>query len=167
MSDRLPIEPPELLFCAAGTAPTLHVPGVGVTISTLVATADSAGKLAVLEYTAPPMFRGPAPHWHSQVTETFVGLGGVAHLRSGDTEVLLEPGSVAVVPPGVVHTFSNPSAEPARFLVIATPGAGLEGYFGELAGLIAASPEWPPRDPAAMAEIAARYDTFSPPAPAV
>jgi mannose-6-phosphate isomerase-like protein (cupin superfamily) len=167
MPDTAPILPPEMLFRAAGDAPTLHVPGLGVTIRTLVATADAEGKLAVLEYTAPPLFRGPAPHWHSQVTETFIGVSGLPHLKSGDAEFVLEPGAVAVIPPRVVHTFSNPGDEPARFLVLAAPGAGLEGYFGELAQLIAASPEWPPRDPASVAEIASRYDTFSAPPPPV
>jgi hypothetical protein len=79
--------------------------------------------------------------------------------------VALGPGAVAVVPPRAVHRFSNPGDAPARFLVLATPGAGLDRYFAELAELIAASPVWPPADPGAVAAIAERYDTFSPPAP--
>jgi hypothetical protein len=39
---------------------------------------------------------------------------------------------------------------------------GLEGYFAELAALIAASPVWPPADPTAVAALARRYDTFAP-----
>lgn len=96
--------PHPVLARAAADAPTISIPSLGVTIRTLVASAESGGALAALEYTAPP-----------------------------------------------------------RFLVLATPGAGLEGYFGELARLIAESPVWPPADREAVAAIAARFDTFGPP----
>ena len=164
MSHPAPVSPGEIVVRTAVDAPTVHVAPLGVTIRTLVATAESGGTLAALEYTAPAAFRGPAPHWHAVLTETFVGLDGEARVRAGERDVVLEPGAVVVVPPGVVHAFSNPGDRPARFLVLATPGAGLEGYFAELAQLIAASPVWPPADPAAVAALAARYDTFPPPA---
>ena len=156
--------PPAVLVRSASDAPTLAVATLGVTIRTLVATAESGGALAVLEYTAPPQFRGPAPHWHATVTETFLGLEGTLTLHSEAGDVALGPGAVTVVPPRVVHRFSNATDAPARFLVLATPGAGLEGYFAEIARLIAANPVWPPADPGTVAAVAARYDTFSPPA---
>ena len=154
---------PAARFRAAGDVPMLAVARLGVTIRTLVATADSGGALATLDYEAPAGFRGPAPHWHATITETFIGVAGTPRLRAGDAEHVLQPGAVVVVPPRVVHAFSNPGPHPARFLVLATPGMGLEGYFPELAALIAASPVWPPADPGAVAAIAARYDTFGPP----
>jgi quercetin dioxygenase-like cupin family protein len=153
---------PSLLRRAAEDAPTVHVAGVGVTVRTLVATAESGGALALLEYTAPPRFRGPAPHWHAMLTETFVGLDGAPVLHAGGEQTTLGPGAVVLVPPRVVHAFANPGDAPARFLVAATPGMGLEGYFAELATLIAASPVWPPADPTAVAALARRYDTFNP-----
>ena len=157
---------PALLVRAAADAPTVTVAPLGVTIRTLVASAESGGALAALEYTAPPRFRGPAPHWHATVTETFIGVEGTLTLHVDGGDAALEPGAVAVVPPRVVHRFSNATDAPVRFLVLATPGAGLEGYFAELARLIAESPVWPPADPEAVARIAARYDTFGPPVPA-
>jgi quercetin dioxygenase-like cupin family protein len=157
---------PALLTRAAADAPTLHIAPLGVTVRTLVSSKESGGAFALLEYTAPPGFRGPAPHWHAVLTETFIGQAGALRLRTGEGEFTLEPGAVVVVPPRTVHAFSNPGEEPARFLVLATPGMGLEGYFGELAALIEASPVWPPSDPSAVAAIASRYDTFSPPVPA-
>jgi hypothetical protein len=75
---------------------------------------------------------------------------------------------VVVVPPRVVHGFANTGDEPARFLVLATPGAGLDGYFAELARLVGDAAEWPPTDPALLAALLAlaeRHDTFAPPAP--
>lgn len=55
------------------------------------------------------------------------------------------------MPPGVVHTFANEGAEPARVLNLFSP-AGLEGYVRELAALGG------PPEPATMAELASRYD---------
>lgn len=156
---------PAVLVRSADDAPTVSVATLGVTIRTLVASAESGGALAALEYTAPPQFRGPAPHWHATVTETFLGVEGTVTLHTDAGDVALGAGAVAVVPPRVVHRFSNATETPARFLVLATPGAGLDGYFAELARLIAASPVWPPADPGAVAALAARYDTFSPPVP--
>lgn len=153
---------PALLGRAAADAPTVHVAGVGVTVRTLVSTDESGGALALLDYTAPPSFRGPAPHWHAVLTEVFVGLEGAPVLRAGGEETTLAPGAVVQVPPRVVHAFANPTDAPARFLVLATPGMGLEGYFADLARLIAESPTWPPADPGAVAAIARRYDTFDP-----
>jgi mannose-6-phosphate isomerase-like protein (cupin superfamily) len=154
-----------LLCRAAADAPTVHVAALGVTVRTLVATGESGGALAALDYSAPPGFRGPAPHWHEGVTETFIGVEGEPVVRSGGVEFTLAPGTVVVVPPRTVHAFANPGAAPARFLVLATPGAGFEEYFPALARLIEASPVWPPADPGAVALLASRYDTFPPPAP--
>jgi quercetin dioxygenase-like cupin family protein len=158
--------PPTVLARTASDVPTLTIPPLGVTIRILVASAESGGALAALEYTAPPQFRGPAPHWHATVTETFLGVEGTLMLHSDAGDVALGPGAVAVIPPRVIHRFSNATDAPARFLVLATPGAGLEGYFVELTRLIAESPVWPPADPSVVSTIAARYDTFSPPVPA-
>ena len=168
MSSTGSIPSPAARLRAAADLPTLAVARLGVTIRTLVATPDAGGALAALDYEAPPRFRGPAPHWHAVITETFIGVSGAPVLRAGDAEHVLGPGAVAVVPPRVVHAFSNPGDEPARFLVLATPGAGLEGYFTELARLVGDAPAWPPTDPAVLAalgELAERYDTFSPPVP--
>ena len=58
--------------------------------------------------------------------------------------------TMAAVPPGTVHGFSNPGETPARFLDIHAPG-GFEGYFRELAAVGT-------RDPAVNAQIGSRYD---------
>lgn len=161
-----PSAAPAPLLRAHPDAPTVRLEALGVTIRTRVATGESGGALALLEYAAPPGFRGPAPHWHAVLTETFVGLEGEAQVRVGDGTLRLGPGAVAVVPPRVVHAFANPGAAPARFLVLATPGEGLEGYFTALAAIVAAQPAWPPTDPAVLetlTAIAARHDTFAPP----
>ena len=73
-------------------------------------------------------------------------------------------GSFVFIPRGCSHGFANPSADPARILPVATPGAirlveelfGLEraGQSGVQAGLDHAAV-----DPAAAAALYARYDS--------
>jgi quercetin dioxygenase-like cupin family protein len=135
---------------------------MGVSVRVLVATAETGGAYAVLEYAAPPRFRGPMPHYHRQGAETFYGLSGGMTLRAAGQETVLGPGATVTVPPGVVHSFANPTDEPATMLVVFAPGAGIENYFADLAALIAASPSWPPADPTAVIELAKRYDTYAP-----
>jgi glyoxylate utilization-related uncharacterized protein len=74
-------------------------------------------------------------------------------VRIGDETVEVRAGSYAFVPPGTVHTFSNTSDEVVRVLNLMAPG-GFEQYLKEAAAAIG---EGPP-NPAAMAEIASRYD---------
>ena len=74
-------------------------------------------------------------------------------LRLGDETLELVPGSFACVPPGTVHTFSNHSEQPARFLNFNTPG-GWENYMRDLAGALAAGSPTPEE----IGKIASRYD---------
>jgi quercetin dioxygenase-like cupin family protein len=104
-----------------------------------------------------PGFPGPVPHRHARMTDSFLVLGGRPAFRVGEARLDPEPGTWLSVPPGNVHTFWNDSSEPAQMLNAMAPG-GLEQYLKEVAA--AARPDAPP-DPAAMAEIASRYD-FAP-----
>jgi uncharacterized cupin superfamily protein len=54
--------------------------------------------------------------------ELFVVLSGHPILRTGDGEEELAPGDVVSMPPGLegLHTFTNPTDEPARVLAIST-----------------------------------------------
>ena len=82
-------------------------------------------------------------------------LEGTLRIRLSDDELDAPAGSYAFVPPGAVHTFSNPGDEPARVLNLMAPG-GFEQYLKEVvraAEVAGGSP-----DPAVMAEIASRYD---------
>jgi hypothetical protein len=72
----------------------------------------------------------------------------------GDDEQEIEAGTFVCVPPGVVHTFSNPGNAPVRFLNFNTR-AGWEGYMRELA---AAASEERPLTPEVIGPIASKYD---------
>lgn len=151
---------PSALLLMPGDGETLT--GMGVTMSYKTTGAQSAGQWLVMEYTAPPQFSGPPPHWHKVTTEIFYVLDGTLTLSAGDAVIQAGPGGYAYVPPGTVHGFSNQTDAPATFLLIASP-AGLENYFQELADLIKDETSWPPKDMSKVVALMAKYDTFAPP----
>jgi len=134
---------------------------LGVRIKTLVSSADTGGAWALIDYTAPPLFRGPIPHWHGRTAELFHVLEGTLTMWLEGRTIHLPVGGSVLVPPGTLHQFSNTSPDPVRFLAQFSPG-GLEDYFLELAELVAEEPIWPPADPSRVLALAERYDTYSP-----
>jgi len=115
---------------------------------------DGEGTFSLTETTIAPGFPGPVPHVHDKLADSFYVLEGVLVVRLDTKEVEAAPGSFAFIPPGNVHTFSNPSAAPTRVLNLMAPG-GFEQYLKEAAQ---AMPAAGPPDPAVMADIASRYD---------
>jgi uncharacterized cupin superfamily protein len=83
----------------------------------------------------------------------FYVLEGTMTLRVGDETRTAGPGTFACVPPGTVHTFSNPTDAPVRFLNFSTP-LGWERYMCELA----AAGQAGPLTAEAIGEIASRHD---------
>lgn len=114
---------------------------------------DGDGTFYLGEGTLAPGFPGPPPHFHQHLVDSFFVLDGTLTLRIGDDTVEAPAGSFAVVPPGNVHTFSNPRDQAVQVLNIMAPG-GFEQYLKEAAAAGVG-------DPAALAEIASRYD-FTP-----
>ena len=140
----------------------MHRPGEGEVLemgpSTLAikATSDeTAGSFFLSESTIAPGFPGPPPHVHDRLHDMFYVLEGALTLRLEDEEIEAPPGSFVCIPPGTVHTFSNRSEAPVRFLNFNTPG-GWEGYMRDLAAASAAGT--PPRSPEEIGRIASRYD---------
>ncbi|MFL5804518.1 MAG: cupin domain-containing protein [Roseiflexaceae bacterium] len=60
--------------------------------------------------------------------------GEAKAITLGEETITATPGASVYIPPGVVHTFFNPTAEPVKFLVWLTPG-DFAGYFEELFAL--------------------------------
>jgi mannose-6-phosphate isomerase-like protein (cupin superfamily) len=137
----------------------IHRPGEGEHVGgatgvTIKATgADTAGSFYLGEAVIAPGFPGPPPHVHERLHDMFYVLEGALALRLGEETVELGPGSFVCVPPGVVHTFSNPFEEAVRLLNFNTP-AGWEDYMRDLGALTAKG------TPSAheIAEVASRYD---------
>jgi mannose-6-phosphate isomerase-like protein (cupin superfamily) len=109
---------------------------------------DAIGSVTVIDFELAPESAGPPLHLHERITDSFWVLEGTLTVLMDGEEREAAAGSHVVVPPGNVHSVSNPSAEPVRFLNISTPG-GLERYLRELAA-----------DPSDFAAIAARHDVI-------
>jgi uncharacterized cupin superfamily protein len=69
--------------------------------------------------TDPPSYIAPL-HRHDRDDEAWYVLEGVLAFRVNDAEVKVPAGGGIVVPRGTAHTFWNPSARPARYLIVMT-----------------------------------------------
>lgn len=92
-------------------------------------------------------------HIHPAFDETFYVLDGTLAFRLGDNTRDVSSGTVAFVPRGTAHTFANPGDQPARILVLVTPG-GFERYFEELIASINAGDGVPAAEELAALRIA-------------
>jgi mannose-6-phosphate isomerase-like protein (cupin superfamily) len=95
---------------------TVHQSGEGERIGgpttvTLKATGEETNDSFYLE----AGFPGPPPHRHRRLHDMFYVVDGTLTMRLGDETLELERGSFVCVPPGVVHTFSNPRDTPVKF----------------------------------------------------
>src|ERR1700759_3264719 len=112
---------------------------------TIKATAeDTGGAFGLWESFVPPG-SSPALHVHRREEETFWVLDGRLTIRCGDRTFSAGPGSMAVLPRNVPHTFVAEGDTPAHLLNPAPPG-GVEGYF-VAAGREAENEGLPPAGP--------------------
>lgn len=110
--------------------------GSGPASAVLKATSISTGGgFSMSETTIQAGFPGPPPHSHTRLTDTFYVLDGTLTVRVGEEKIDAPPGSYVCIPPGTVHTFSNESSAPVRFLNINSP-AGWENYLRDIAELM-------------------------------
>jgi mannose-6-phosphate isomerase-like protein (cupin superfamily) len=118
---------------------------LGGSIAVRLRREQTDGRLGLIEQVIPGGYPGPALHVHPDFDETFYVIDGTLALRLGDEARDAGPGTVVFVPRGTPHTFANTAPEPARTLVLVTPG-GFEEYFEELIGLIARTGGLPPEE---------------------
>ena len=126
----------------------------GPTSVTIKATGEDTNNSFYLgETVVQPGFPGPPPHTHERLHDMFYVLEGTLTMRLGDETIELAEGGFVCVPPGVVHTFSNPGPTSVRLLNFNTP-AGWENYMRDLGAALAhgtpSSEE--------IGRIASRYD---------
>jgi mannose-6-phosphate isomerase-like protein (cupin superfamily) len=105
-------------------------PGFGVK----VATADSEGRLAVLENR---MDVDIPSHVHELMDEFVYVLEGEMEIDFQGRTYRLTPGMCALLPHGIPHAMRNASQPPARALQVSIPG----GWDNFLEDLFAAGPE--------------------------
>lgn len=110
---------------------------------------DCDDQLSVFETVLPVGHSGPPLHLHRRTVETFFVLEGTFEFTAGDEHALLEPGSFALAPPGLAHTFANAGETEARCLTISGP-AGVEEFIREAVRA----------DAAELSELGRRHDTY-------
>ena len=113
------------------------------------------GTLGLAEFEMAPHAPTPPPHIHHAHEEGFYILEGELEFLAGTQTLRASQGTFVMVPIGTVHTFSNPTDRPARFLNTFTPPLYI-GYFEEISKLIQADIALNPQQ---FAELMARYDT--------
>lgn len=145
----------EAIVLSPGAGEPLSFVGISTVIK--VTSEQSGGAYSLIESTVSPRFQGFQPHVHRRMTEAFYVLEGALSFRLGAQTITATPGSFVLIPPGMVHTYHNPSDAPARYLLIMSPG-GFEHYLIELAEMIRSEPAWPPADPSKLQALAEKYD---------
>jgi len=113
------------------------------------------GTLGLAEFEVAPHAPTPPPHIHHAHEEGFYILEGELEFLAGTQTVRASQGTFVMVPIGTVHTFSNPTEKPARFLNTFTPPLYL-GYFEELSKLLQVGGA---SNPQHLADLMAHYDT--------
>ena len=108
---------------------------------------ETKGRFSLMERSLPAGGKMPPLHRHLGNEEAYFVLDGTVEFRVAGEVFKGTAGAFLLVPSGDVHTFGNTSNEPARLLVLHSPG--LDEYFKELE-LLWASPE-PPDDDAQLA----------------
>ena len=113
----------------------------------------TGGRFSLVEHPLPPRALGAPLHTHRNEDEYSYVLEGRVGVQLGDDVVEAVAGELVFKPRGIPHAFWNAGDEPARLLEIISP-AGFEGYFRDLAPLLAA----PEPDEAAIGEVVGRYE---------
>ncbi|MFI8252394.1 cupin domain-containing protein [Streptomyces filamentosus] len=105
----------------------------GSTIEVLAGPAETDGTVSIYRWHMAPSSRGPAPHFHTTFSETFIVLEGEVDYFDGHAWRTLLPGDTAHAAAGDAHALRKERAEPATLLMALSPGVPREEYFAQLA----------------------------------
>jgi mannose-6-phosphate isomerase-like protein (cupin superfamily) len=91
----------------------------------------TSGTFTLVEAVTPPG-SGPLPHIHHREDKTFYVLEGELEFMVAEDDILkVGAGSCVYIQKGVLHSYKNLGARPARYLGVITP-AGIEKFFEEV-----------------------------------
>jgi mannose-6-phosphate isomerase-like protein (cupin superfamily) len=140
----------------SGEGPAFWV--VGDTYTIKADAAATGGGFGLVEASVPPG-GGPPPHSHGREDESYWVLEGELLFRTPDRKLRAGPGDFVFLPRGIEHSFTNPGAEPARTLLLVTPG-GFEGFFAEVGVPARPGGRAPALDPADLPRLVAATERF-------
>lgn len=90
-----------------------------------IAPIDTSGQYDAFIGETPAGVPGPPPHYHAHYAELFLVLKGQMEFMVDGRKVILNEGESIDLPPGTVHTFSNPTNGAIRWLNVHSP----KGFF--------------------------------------
>src|SRR4051812_15548991 len=93
-----------------------------IEVKFLLEAVDTAGALAMFEFTVPAGAKVPVPHYHKAYDETIYGVQGVMTITVEGKPVDIGPGQTCFIPRGAVHGFNNLKPTAAKALAVITPG---------------------------------------------
>lgn len=102
----------------------------------LLDAADTAGSVAMFEFTVPVGAKVPLPHYHEQYDETIYGVRGVMTFTVEGKALDIGPGESCFIPRGAVHGFDNRKQTDAKGLAIVTPALLGPDFFEEMAAIV-------------------------------
>ncbi|MEW1891119.1 MULTISPECIES: cupin domain-containing protein [unclassified Streptomyces] len=111
----------------------IRLGGSGSTVEVLAGPAETRGMVSIYRWRMSPSSRGPAPHFHTTFSETFIVEEGEIDYFDGQTWRTLRRGDTAHAPMSGVHALRKERAEPATLLMALSPGVPREEYFAQLA----------------------------------
>jgi mannose-6-phosphate isomerase-like protein (cupin superfamily) len=85
-------------------------------------------ELTVTEFVRGPGVRGAEPHVHHHHADAFLVLEGELAVTVGTKKLSAVAGTLAVLPPDVVHGFDNDSSESVLFYNLHLPASGFADY---------------------------------------
>jgi mannose-6-phosphate isomerase-like protein (cupin superfamily) len=105
------------------TQPIVITPGTGTRVGNVefLALSEHTPRFNVSIVTMAPGREGPSAHAHDDEDDAFYVLDGELRFVVDGREVSAPAGTFVLVPPGVVHTFRNPTTSPVRMLNIHAP----------------------------------------------
>ena len=151
-----PALPPKAVGVQDG--PTYRVGNDVVTFKAMAA--DTNGAYSLFETRTDPGEGTPA-HRQRFDDEAFWVLDGSYTVLLDQDTVTLDAGAFAFVPRGTIHAYINRGDEPARMLILVTPGGIHERFFAEVGELVedrsAPATTGGPSDLSRLANIAQKY----------
>ena len=89
---------------------------------------DTSGDYDLMMAETPPKMQGPPPHLHRSFKESFLIIEGeMEFFINGDIQIV-SAGESVDVPPNTLHTFSNKSDKPCKWVNIHSP-KGFRDFF--------------------------------------
>ena len=121
---------PELHRVGAHEDRTGHPHSLGFsTILFRVTTAETAGRVFLMEHQQMQAHKGPNLHLHVDLDEWFYVLEGEVIFQVGEQRLRLGAGESVLGPRMVPHTFASIGDAPGRLLIGFSPAGKMEEYF--------------------------------------